>query len=182
MAHQQAYRAAVDGKHPVNRTGRLAETFAYSRRLASAAAVFLAASTALGHADPGLFTGLAGQWSGRGTVTLEDGSRERLRCRATYTVPGASMLMVLTCASDSYKFDLRADVVSAGSNISGKWSETSRNVGGDLSGRGGGGSFQVVAIAAGVKANINLRTTGNKQSIAIRSEGFFRGADISLSK
>lgn len=125
---------------------------------------------------------MAGNWHGGGTVTLDDGSKERLRCRATYTVPGASMNMVLTCASDAYKFDLRADVAAAGNNISGNWSETSRNVGGTLSGRGGGGSFQVVAVAAGVNATINLRTTGNKQSIAIRAEGFFRGADISLSK
>lgn len=182
MVHQQAFRAAVDGMRPVNRASRLAETLTYSRRLAFAAAAFFAVSTAAGHAQSGPFAGMAGHWSGGGTVTLDDGSRERLRCRATYTVPGASMLMVLTCASDAYKFDLRADVVAAGNNISGTWSETSRNVGGSLAGRGGGGSFQVVAVAAGVNANINLRTAGNKQSIAIRAEGFFRGADISLSK
>lgn len=182
MTHQQAYRAAVDGKRPVNKTSRLAESFAYSRRLAFAAAAFFVTSVAAAHAQSGPFAGMAGNWRGGGTVTLDDGSKERLRCRATYTVPGASMLMVLTCAGDAYKFDLRADVVAMGSNVSGTWSETSRNVGGSLSGHGSGGNFQVVAVAAGVNANISLRTTGNKQSIAIRAEGFFRGADISLSK
>lgn len=125
---------------------------------------------------------MAGNWKGGGTVTLDDGSKERLRCRATYTVPGSSMLMVLTCASDAYKFDLRADVTAAGNNVTGTWSETSRNVGGSVSGHGSGGSFQVVAVAAGVNANISLRTAGSKQSITIRSEGFFRGADIALTK
>jgi hypothetical protein len=181
MVHQRAFRVAVDGKLPVNKS--FADTFGHARRLAFAAAVFFGTSTAVAHAQAGgPFAGMAGNWAGGGTVTLDDGSRERLRCRANYSVPGNSMSMVLTCASDAYKFDLRASVVSEGGNISGTWSETSRNVGGNLAGRGGGGNFQVLASAAGFNANITLRTTGNKQSIAIRADNIFRGADISLSK
>jgi len=125
---------------------------------------------------------MAGNWAGGGTVTLDDGSRERLRCRANYAVGGNSMNMTLTCASDAYKFNLTAAVVSEGGAVSGTWSETSRNVGGSIQGRGGGGNFQVVAIAAGFNANISLRTAGNRQSVSIRSDSIFRGADISLSK
>src|SRR5437899_12594086 len=134
MAHQQAYRAAVDGKHPVNRATRLAETFAYSRRLAFAAAAFFAASTAVGHAQSGPFAGMAGNWSGGGTVTLDDGSRERLRCRPTYAVGlgGNGLNQSLLCASDSYKFDLRSSVVAERGALSGTWSESSRNINGNL--------------------------------------------------
>src|SRR5262249_47777344 len=114
MAHQRAYRAAVEGKHPVNKASGLAEPFAYSRRLAFAAAAFFAASTAVGHAQSGPFAGLAGNWSGGGTVTLDDGSRERLRCRASYQVAGPNMTMALTCASDAYKFNLGANVPDQG--------------------------------------------------------------------
>jgi hypothetical protein len=180
MVHQRASRVAVDGKLPVNKS--LAGTFAYSRRLAFAAAAFFVTSTAVAHAQAGAFAGMAGTWAGGGTVTLDDGSRERLRCRATYAVSGPGMNMVLTCASDAYKFDLRASVVSEAGHVSGTWSETSRNVGGNLEGRGAAGNFQVVASAAGFNANINLRTAGNKQSIAIRADSIFRGADIALSK
>ena len=133
------------------------------------------------HAQPRP-AGYGWQLAGGGTVTLDDGSRERLRCRANYTVPGNSMNMVLTCASDAYKFDLRASVVAEGGHVTGTWSETSRNVGGNLEGRGGGGNFQVVASTAGFNANITLRTAGNKQTVAIRADSIFRGADISLSK
>jgi len=94
---------------------------------------------------------MAGVWAGGGTVTLDDGSRERLRCRANYAVEGNSLTMNLTCASDAYKFDLRAGVVSEGGAISGTWSETSRNIGGNLAGRGGAGNFQVLASAAGLQ-------------------------------
>ena len=180
MVHQRAFRAAVDGKLPVAKS--LARTLACSRRLTFAAAAFFVTSTAIAHAQGGPFAGMAGSWHGGGTVTLDDGSKERLRCRATYSVPGGSMSMVLTCASDAYKFDLRAEVVAQGSEVSGTWSETSRNVGGNLAGRGGGGNFQVLATAAGFNANISLRTTGNKQAITIRADNIFRGADLSMSK
>ncbi|WOH69868.1 hypothetical protein RX331_18620 [Bradyrhizobium sp. BWA-3-5] len=125
---------------------------------------------------------MAGTWSGGGTVTLDDGSSERIRCRAVYRVTGASMQMSLTCASDAYKFNLAADVVAAGGEVTGRWSESSRNIGGDIQGRGAGGNFQVVAQAAGFAANISLKTTGNKQHIALRADSQFRAANISLSK
>jgi len=183
MAHQQAYRAAVDGKHPVNKTGRTAESSAYARRLAFAAAVFFAASTAAGHAQSGgPYAGMAGNWHGGGTVTLDDGSRERLRCRASYQVAGIKMTMALTCASDAYKFVLGANVVDERGQVTGSWTESSRNISGVLQGRGGGGNFQVVASTAGFNANISLRTTGNKQTVTMRADSVFRGADISLSK
>lgn len=182
MAHQRAYLAAVDGRHPINKAGQLAETFAYSRRLAVAAAAFLAASTAVGHAQSGPFAGLAGNWSGGGAITLDDGSRERIRCRASYQVAGARMTMTLICASDAYKFNLAANVADQGGQISGTWSESSRNISGTLQGRGGGGSFQVVASSGGFNASISLRTAGNKQSVSMRADSQFRGADISLSK
>ena len=182
MAHQRAYLAAVDGKLPVNKAGRLAETFAYSRRLAFAAAIFFAASTTVSHAQSGPYAGMAGNWSGGGTVTLDDGSRERLRCRASYQVAGVNMTMTLTCASDAYKFNLGAQVADQAGQVTGTWTESSRNISGVLQGRGGGGNFQVVASTAGFTANISLRTVGNKQTVTMRADSVFRGADISLSK
>ncbi|QOZ38104.1 hypothetical protein XH92_24640 [Bradyrhizobium sp. CCBAU 53421] len=125
---------------------------------------------------------MAGTWSGAGSVTLDDGSSERIRCRATYHVGGPRMTMNLTCASDAYKFNLAADVQAEGSAVSGNWSESSRNVNGSLEGRGGGGNFQVVASAPGFNADISMRTSGNRQSVTIRADSQFRGANITLSK
>ncbi len=183
MAHQQAYRAAVDGKHPVYKTRRTAEFSAYARRLAFAAAAFFSASTAVGHAQSGgPYAGMAGNWSGGGTVTLDDGSRERLRCRASYQVAGINMTMALTCASDAYKFILGARIVDEHGQVTGTWTESSRQIAGTLQGRGGGGNFQVVASTAGFNANITLRTTGNKQTVSMNADSQFRGANISLSR
>jgi hypothetical protein len=139
-----------------------------------------AAST--GHAQSSAFAGLAGTWSGGGTVTLDDGSSERIRCRATYRVGGPSMDMTLTCASDAYKFALQASVVDQGGAVSGNWSETSRNIGGSLQGRGGGGNFQVVASAAGFNSRISLRTAGNRQTVDMSADSVFRSVHMALSK
>jgi hypothetical protein len=127
---------------------------------------------------------MAGNWSGGGTVTLEDGSTERIRCRASYAVGagGTGLNLTLICASDSYKFDLKGSVVSDRGALSGTWSESSRGINGTLEGRGGNGNFQVVANAAGFTANLTLTTRGKRQSIAIRAENGFRGASIALSR
>jgi len=185
MGHQQGYLAAVDGKHRGNKINFKLEAPANIRRLLIAAAVLFgaSASTSPVHAQAGgPYAGMAGNWAGGGTVTLDDGSRERLRCRAGYAVAGANMTMTLTCASDSYKFVLAANVVDQGGVVSGTWSESTRNISGTLQGRGGAGNFEVVVSAAAFNANISLRTAGNKQSISMRADSQFRAAAISLSK
>ena len=92
------------------------------------------------------------------------------------------MTMTLTCASDAYKFQLAANVVDRGGVISGNWTEASRGVAGTLQGRGGTGTFEVMANAASFNANISLRTVGNRQSINMRADNQLRGATISLSR
>ena len=189
MVHQRAFRAAAGGKHPgskVETTGNIVIGF---RRLLIAAAVLFGALFGTGlfgpsaHAQSGPFAALAGRWAGGGVVTLDDGSTERIRCRATYAVGGPRMGLTLVCASASYKFDLHGDVAAEpGGVITGTWSESSRNVTGSLQGRGRGGSFQVLASGPGFNANISLVTRGNRQSITLRPGSQFRGASISLSR
>jgi hypothetical protein len=84
MEHLRKDRAAASGKLHVD-SGN-SKFLGVTRRLVFAIATVLAASTwsDSGHAQAGgPFAGMAGVWSGGGTVTLEDGSTERIRCRAT---------------------------------------------------------------------------------------------------
>jgi len=186
MEHLRAYRAAVGGKRHGNKAGQVASPFAIARRLILAIVALFAVSvfSTASHAQSGPFAGLAGNWSGTGTVTLDDGSTERIRCRASYAVGngGTGLNQTLTCASDSYKFNLTTNVTAQGSALSGTWSETSRNINGLIQGRGGNGNFEVVATAPAFSANIALTTRGNKQSVVIKAESQFKGASISLSR
>ncbi|MDH2353151.1 hypothetical protein QCM77_22150 [Bradyrhizobium sp. SSUT18] len=181
MEHLQAYRAAGGGKHRANRQFG---TGVPSRRLLIAAAVLFAAAIANSEskAQSGPFAPLAGSWSGSGIVILDDGSTERIRCRAKYAPIGPTLELSLTCASDAYKFNLGASVKAEGSAIAGSWSEASRNISGSLSGRGAGGNYELLASAAGFNANISLKTSGNKQVVTMRADSQFRGANITLSR
>jgi hypothetical protein len=156
------------------------------KRLIFAVFALVAASvpSSASYAQSGPFSGMAGIWTGGGTVTLDDGSTERIRCRATYAVGagGNGLNQTLVCASDSYKFNLKSNVVADRGVLSGTWSESSRGINGNLEGRGANGNFQVVVSTAGFTANLALTTRGNKQSVVIRAESQFRGASINLSK
>jgi hypothetical protein len=188
MARPVGFRAVDGGKHHGNKQNNeiTSEIFAIARRLVFAAVAFfvVAMPGSAAYAQAGPFAGLAGNWSGGGTITLDDGSSERIRCRATYAVGagGNGLNQTLTCASDSYKFNLASNVIAQGAAISGSWTESTRNVSGTLEGRAGNGHFQVVASAAGFTANISLTTSGNKQSVVIKSDTALRSASISLSR
>lgn len=149
-----------------------------------AAAAFLSLGSMAAAQSTGAFAGLAGVWSGSGTVSLDNGQSERIRCRATYAVSGDGngLNQTLTCASDSYKFDLKSNVIAKGGALSGTWGELSRNIGGNLQGKAHGGQFDVTVSTPSSTANLSMVTSGNKQHVTIRSEGAFRSASISLSR
>ena len=128
------------------------------------------------------FAGLAGAWTGSGTISLSDGSRERLRCRASYRVNDheSGLQQTLRCAGDSYRFELSTDVVSQGGRISGTWSESSRNIAGSIEGRVSGGHIVAAVGAPGFSASLSLTTQGNRQSISIASQGDIRNVSISM--
>src|SRR3979411_1850275 len=90
------------------------------------------------------FAAMAGSWSGGGVLNMSDGSQEPLRCRASYDVAGtgAQLHLNLRCASASYNFDLASDVQYRGGEISGDWTEASRNASGTISGRAPGGPLE----------------------------------------
>ena len=133
----------------------------------------------------GTFAGLGGNWSGTGTITVADGGSERIRCRATYTVGAGNMTLQqnLRCASDSYKFELTTDIKANGSNVTGYWTEVTRNLNGTLDGTGSNGEFNVLVSANGFAAELNLRLSGGKQTIVMSSKNTdLRGLNISMSK
>ena len=133
----------------------------------------------------GLFAGLSGSWSGSGTVELQGGGTERIRCRATYTVAGdgANLQNSLRCASDSFRFDLSGNLIAQGGTVSGTWTETTRGAGGSVSGRASGGQFDLRVDSPGFAANLAVTTKGDRQSISIRSQGTeLSGATITLAR
>jgi hypothetical protein len=121
----------------------------------------------------GPFTGMAGDWNGTGLITLSDGKRERLRCRANYTVgeDGNHVQLGIRCASDSYKFDLTGFVTNRGGTLSGQWSEPTFNAAGTISGRASGSQINVLAVGNTFSARLSMATGASQQTVTIRPEG-----------
>lgn len=119
------------------------------------------------------FAAMAGSWSGGGVINLSDGSQERLRCRASYDVGGAGdeLHLSLRCASDSYNIDLASDVQYRGGEISGEWTEASRNASGTISGRASAGRIEAAANGPNFSAGLSLTTRGSRQMVSIRPQG-----------
>lgn len=161
---------------------RFGSNFVWQMVKAAGVGLALLLSVSASNAQSSPFAGFDGVWTGNGTVSLSDGSNEKIRCRATYSVDGAGKALQqrLSCASDSYKFDLSSNVTSQGNNVSGTWSEASRNIFGNLQGKAGDGQIDVFVEAAGFAANLTLTTKGNKQSVSISSKGEIRAVSIQM--
>jgi hypothetical protein len=145
---------------------------------AFAAAIFaLAVLHPLDARAEGPFTVLDGSWSGGGTISMKDGTRERLRCRATYSASpsGFSLTQTLLCASDSYKFDVDSTVAVQDGAISGSWTETTRNATGSVSGQVRGEVIEVLVTGIGFSAGISISTRGRTQAVSITPQG---GTDV----
>ncbi|MBM3527951.1 MAG: hypothetical protein FJX62_07650 [Alphaproteobacteria bacterium] len=121
----------------------------------------------------GPFTGMAGEWTGGGLINMTDGKRERLRCRANYTVgeDGNHVQLAIRCASDSYKFDLTGFVTNRGGSLSGQWSETTFNAAGTMNGRATGSQINVLAVGNTFSARLSMSTGSNQQTVTMRPEG-----------
>jgi len=147
------------------------------------AVVVFAAAPA--YAQSGPFSALAGSWSGGGKINFSDGSSDRLRCRATYAVGGggSSASLTLRCASDSYNFSLSSNITSQGGAVSGTWSESTRGIGGTVSGRASGNSMQLQVLGAAFAAGMSLSVSGNRQVVSIAAPASqIRGATIVLTR
>jgi hypothetical protein len=126
-----------------------------------------------GHAQQSPFANLSGSWSGSGRITLSNETRESIRCRATYDAHagGNQLQLALRCASDSYNFEFRGNAINSDGDITGNWSETTRHVAGQFTGRASDNHIDVRAEGQTFAALLALTTHRNRQSISIRSPG-----------
>jgi hypothetical protein len=149
---------------PLQLTKSLAHTFRTATLIG-----LLCLSTTPSQAD--IFDNMRGAWTGGGTITLSSGAHERIRCRAQYIPSGPSVQMILRCASDSYKFELTSTIAISGGQLSGKWSESNRQLDGNISGTASPGIIQAVAMSPLFSAFLNVRTSATTQSVSILSPG-----------
>ena len=121
------------------------------------------------HLERGPFTGLSGQWSGYGSMTKTDGTKERIQCRARYGsgAAGTSLSLQLNCVSASYRMQISANVVSRAGVLSGSWNEAVHGQVGNISGRAAAATIRAQVSGGNFSAGVGIRTQGNTQSVTI---------------
>jgi hypothetical protein len=126
-------------------------------------------------ARSGPFEGFEGRWSGSGTLRPQGGKAERVRCDATYRPRGSTAHQVdltLRCKSDSYNFDLSGNFTAdATAQITGRWNERTRNVGGTAIGHARGDRLQILIETSAFAATLNMVTRNRQQTVNIDSHG-----------
>jgi hypothetical protein len=152
-------------KQPGTRRGALV--------LAGAVAATFAFAVSSYAQQPGPFEDLGGAWSGTGVVNLREGSKERVHCKANYTVKnsGFTIDQQLTCASDAYKFEMTSNIVQQGGQLSGIWFESVHRVAGKIVGQANGAQIKVRAEGDTFTAMLDVTTHGDKQELLMQSPG-----------
>ena len=131
------------------------------------------------------FAVFSGNWTGAGTVSVSNGTRERLRCKARYSISGegSALSQDLTCASDSYKFNVVSHIAESGGTLSGSWTETSRNANGQISGHVDARQISAIVQGVGFSAGVAIASRGNKQVVEIRPTGTdITNVSVTMSK
>lgn len=154
-----------------------------SLAVASCAAIVIAAVAAPALAVEGTFSALDGAWSGSGSVRLDNGKTERLKCKGYYNAKsGNSLGMAINCGNAGFKINMRASLKSSGSSISGTWEEREFNQTGDVSGKQTANGFSLKFTGA-ISGSMNVSMTGARQTVSISTGGpGFTGVNLSFAK
>lgn len=119
----------------------------------------------------GLFKRLAGSWHGSGTLTLSDGTRDRISCRGYYVPKSeAGLSIAILCNSPNQKIEIRSRVREAGRGISGDWEERTFNATGQLSGRATDSSMRL-AVSGSISGTISVSLKGRSHSVTVSASG-----------
>jgi hypothetical protein len=132
----------------------------------------------------GAFQSLNGSWTGSGSIRLDDGRSEALKCRAYYSPKGENHLgLALRCASSSNKIELRAQLTASGSRIAGHWEERTFNASGTVAGHASGNNMKLAIVGGGFSGSMAVTTDGRSQVISVATQGVaLKGVSVNLRR
>jgi hypothetical protein len=132
----------------------------------------------------GDFASLSGSWSGSGSIRLDDGRSEALKCRAYYSPKGEENLgLALRCASSSNRIELRAQLTATGSRVAGHWEERTFNASGSVAGHASGNNIKLAIVGGGFSGSMAVTTDGRSQVISVATQGVApKGVSVTLRR
>jgi len=161
--------------------GRSRRVFSLLTAAAFGLAVFGSAGAVIA---AGPFDGLSGSWAGNGTVSYDDGTKERLTCTAKYDQTDLnSISQVLACRSSSYNFRILAYYKNADGKLTGHWREQVLQIEGSISGTVANGRITGSLHGPTFHAAVVVDTHGAQQTVTITNDnGSIREVAIAVRK
>lgn len=136
---------------------------------------------------PDTFAGLAGRWSGHGTVKPASGPAESFKCVVTYIPEGSStrLRQNLRCKSDNYRLDAATHLQLDGAQVTGRWQDNIyTGLNGTVSGTVKDGGFDVVLSGRFFTAQMTVVGSRCEQSVTVKPNraDYIREVSASLKK
>lgn len=139
-----------------------------TRQLGAMAALLPILITPTGTLADETWAMLEGRWSGVGTIELDGGGSERLKCQAIYRNEAEGhVAQRLTCVGASYRIEGGADLIFEGNRLSGTWTEQSYSVGGGLAGSARNGRMTFRIDAPTFSGSVSIEVKQCRQTISI---------------
>lgn len=136
---------------------------------------------------PDTFAGLAGRWSGHGTVKPASGPAESFKCVVTYIPDGSSsrLRQNLRCKSDSYRLDAATHLELNGAQVTGRWQDNIyTGLNGTVEGTVKDGGFDVILSGRFFTAQMVVVGSRCEQSVMVKPNraDYIREVSASLKK
>ena len=130
----------------------------------------MVAEPATPSAPPASLDQLVGRWTGYGRLGFAEAKFENVKCRVTYLrteVPG-QLKQNIRCASASGNIEVLSELQQTGAELSGKWTETVRNMSGELAGQVTPNGFKVEIKGTDLQAHMDIIAKGGRQLVEIQ--------------
>ncbi|MCP4181835.1 MAG: hypothetical protein GY761_00730 [Hyphomicrobiales bacterium] len=121
-------------------------------------------------ADDDPFANLRGNWGGSGKMSLKDGSKERLSCKANYSGSSSQLRLQINCKSNFNTINMKARLSANGGRLLGVWEEETYRALGTIAGKIGEKKI-TFHIAGNVLGNMVIQYSRSNQNISIKTQG-----------
>lgn len=130
--------------------------------------------------DGSPFAAFPGRWVGEGMLGLKESPPEKVKCRATYfLIEGKDeMKQNIRCATSGGGVEIQSAIENISGALTGTWRETTRNIGGELSGQVTPRGLRISVKGEDISANMEIVLRETKQVIEIQ---FINSSLVGLS-
>jgi len=133
------------------------------------AAVAWSAAGIAQDADGGSLARFSGSWRGTGSLILDDGKKERVRCRLNVQVSesGASATQTMRCASAARDVMLTSQLQAKDKDVSGVWKDAGSGTMGRIGGRLSESTLTLRMSGEDVDALLTAITSESQQRVTV---------------